>query len=101
MGTVFQVIDFTPQDLRKLIKDVITEEILNLRIVLNNDKGPPCSSSNELLSLKEASKILRITTVTLAKCIKNGELSVCLVGKRKKIKQTELEKYLLNKNKRI
>lgn len=101
MATVFQIVEFTPQELKKLVKEALQEEFLNFSTVLASAKGPPTSNSDKkLLSLKQAASHLQVTTVTLAKSIKAGEISICVVGKRKKIKLSEIERYLsIKKNK--
>lgn len=95
MATILQIHDFNAQELRQLIKEVVSEELCEFKNLHNKDSSPPPNSeSNQLLTSKEAAQFLKVSTVTLTKYIKTGDIKTYRAGKRRRFKQSDLEAYL-------
>ena len=86
--TVIQI-QLSPEDLKKMIRDVIREEVGN--------SLKKIASSKELLSPKEAMNLLNIGSYnTLKSMWKRGDVEMVTIGRRPKIKRESVELYIEN-----
>ena len=102
MSTILQIQNIDLIELKRLLREVVAEELLSVKILLNKDNNsPPPDSNAQLLSMKDAANFLHITTVTLGKYIKRGDIKFLIVGKRRRFKKIDLEKYHLHKHREL
>jgi hypothetical protein len=95
MATILQVQNIDREELKQLLRELLTEEFSKLKDLLPQVNGPPLSDTQEqMLSMKSAAYFLQITTVTLHKYTVSGDIAVCKVGKRRRYRKSDLIKYL-------
>ena len=88
--TVIQI-QLSPEELKKMIREVIREEVgTSLKKIAN---------SQELLSPKEAMSMLNIGSYnTLKSMWRRGDVEMVIIGKRPKIKRESVEEYIKQKS---
>ena len=98
MAISVQIQSIDLNEFKKIIQEVIGEEIEKLRTDLRISKDIETIKFNEpLLSMKDAASFMKITTVSLYKYVKEGNIKTYRVGKRRKFRKNDLENYMLNK----
>lgn len=86
----------TVNDLEKLIKKIIKEEIMELKKQLEN------KSSDELMTVQETCEFLKINSSTLWSWTKNGKIESYGIGNRRYYKKADvLDSLVLLKIKRV
>ena len=90
MQNVIQI-QLSQQELKTLIKQAVREEV--------GSSLKKISSSQELLSPKQAMKLLNIASYnTLKSMWERGDVEMVIIGKRPKIKRESIETFIENKS---
>jgi len=97
MSIVLQIENLDIVEFKMILKEVISEELQQIKELLKmQTEISDINISEKLLSMKAAAQFLQITTVTLYKYIKEGNIKAYHVGKRRKFKKSDLDNYLIN-----
>lgn len=93
--TETRVIDLTVGELQEILNENIESRISNLKPQQPNDE-------EELLTIKEASKFLKISVVSIHKWKKQGKIKYLRIGSRIRFRKSEILTALeTKKNRRV